>query len=497
MSRADELIALATAAVFAEGGEVAEVPDRTEPNDVKPKGTTDEALDAVCQELLVPDTIRRFIERANDRSKGHQALVRALVQAQYGDEAVLRLVRLHEPSVVKYGNRLDAEVKRSIDKAKADLAAQPAGDEAASAWAPVDLRRAWDGDLHTRHAAVLRRVDGVAVFAPGLNYVFGDSGDGKSMLVLLGALQVLTDGGHVVWITYEDPNEYEIVKRLKLFGATTSMLDRLAVIIATDTLDEGVPIIAAMVRARRTALVVLDSVGEALAVSGVDEDRDAQFGPWARGTVRRLLDLAASTDWTADQSPPNEHVAVLPIDHSTKSKDNPHFPSGSKRKRAMLTGTMVSLNVRQPFGIGRAGRVQLICAKDRTGRFVRGEIVAEVSIDATTTPYLWEISAPPNGATMAQVGTRRKADDRVMQALELAGDECDSHSIHRAVNATDNKLPGEGDLSHGTVQNALTRLHKRPGVSAVRVPTGVGKATKVLYRLTDHESDQGGTGDHA
>jgi hypothetical protein len=368
-----------------------------------------------------------------------------------------------------------------------------AGDEGmAGAWRPVDLAAAWNGDRCEPAAAVLHRCDGMALYPPGINYLYGDSGDGKTWVMQMAAVQAMKAGQHVIWVTYEDANELEMVKRLRLLGATAADLEHLSLIVANEPfLSAPIPL-ARLARKRNTALLVLDSVGEALAVDGVDEDKDAQFAPWARDTLRCIIDLAAGVAWRHDGTADNERLAVVPIDHSTKAKDNPFFPSGTKRKRSMLTGLMLMVNVRQAFAIGRVGRVQLIASKDRSGRFRRGEIVAEVVMDATADAYGFTIEPPPTGAEMATVGKKRTADERVMQALDLSGVALSAEQIVRQVNHPDNRLPGEADLSIGTVKNALTRLAKRPNVSQQKVPTGVGKAHRHLYLITNHKDDTQG-----
>lgn len=383
----------------------------------------------------------------------------------------------------------DDEFAAWMDAVVADTDALPDNVDPPT-WREIDPGPAWRGERPEPDAVALERGDGRRLLAPGINYLFGDSGDGKSWVAMFAALACMRAARHVVWITYEDPNEVEIIKRLKALGATFDDLTHLSLIVAIEPLTSGIGWLARLVRLRQTALLVLDSVGEALAVEGVDEDRDAEFGPWARSTLRTLIDLAASDTWSeAEGTPANGLVAVLPIDHSTKAKDNPFYPSGTKRKRAMVTGAMYMLLVREPFSIERVGRVQLIAAKDRTGRFRRGEIAAEVMMDATLHPYAVTIDAPPDGAEMSQTGKKRTAVDRVLQALEMSNVALSAEEAHRQVNHDTNRLPGEGELSVGAIKNALTKLAKRPNVVKKIEPNGVGNAVRHLYTVTDHECD--------
>lgn len=138
MSAAEELLArarnLATEAGVASGGSATTSTDTDTVVEVD-----NSELAKVCNELMVPPSIKARIEQANDRSKGHQGLVRACLEAGLDDEAVKRLVALHRPSRTKYGARLDAEVVRSINKARADMATK--ADEAVAGDTPVERIR--------------------------------------------------------------------------------------------------------------------------------------------------------------------------------------------------------------------------------------------------------------------------------------------------------------------------------------------------------------------
>ena len=134
-----------------------------------------------------------------------------------------------------------------------------------------------------------------------------------------------------------------------------------------------------------------------MAVGGINEDKDNEVGPWFRQTLRLIHDLDPS-------------LTIWPIDHTTRSRDNPLFPSGSKRKRSAPTGRAFLLNVRSPFAIGQSGTSNSIVAKDRGGIFKRGAIAAEIKLDATTTPYTVAVTARREGDSYATKATRRNAN---------------------------------------------------------------------------------------
>jgi hypothetical protein len=351
-----------------------------------------------------------------------------------------------------------------------------------SQWEPVDLTPAWNGERVEPEAVVLRRSDGVYLLPAGVNYLYGDSGDGKSWVALFATYQLLRDGHHVVWITYEDTNELEVVKRLKALGVTDDERLRLHLIIATEALTTGIGALGRRIRSTGAHLVVLDSTGEANAEEGVNEDSDHEWGQWARSTLRRLIDIAGDPEWeNARGTPVNDWVAELPIDHSTKARDGSFFPSGTKRKRAMVTGRMFMMNVRQAFAVGQIGRVQLVAAKDRTGVFRRGEIAAEIVLDATEIPYVFSVETPAAGSEMAS-GKRRPATERVLAVLLDTEKALTASEVHRIVNTDAHRLPGEGEMALSTAKNTLTKLDKLPGVRKVVEETGVGSGVRHTYK---------------
>ena len=355
-------------------------------------------------------------------------------------------------------------------------------------WEVADLGAAWRGEKVEPDVVVLERNDGLCLLPAGIDYLFGDSGDGKSWVATIASAQLLRRGREVVWITYEDPNELEIVKRLKCLGVTDDEKERFHHVIATETLATGIGWLARLIRSTGAALVVLDSTGEANAVAGVNEDSDHEWGQWARATLRLLVDLCADPEWEhANGTPLNDWFAELPIDHSTKARDGSMFPSGTKRKRAAVTGRMFLMNVRQAFAIGQVGRVQLVVAKDRTGRFRRGEIAAEIIMDATSVPYVVTIDAPAAGTEMS-AGKRRPATERVLAVLLDTEKSLTASEVHRIANTDAHRLPGESEMALSTVKNTLTKLDKLPGVRKIVEQTGTAGGVRHVYEAVSAES---------
>lgn len=368
------------------------------------------------------------------------------------------------------------ELVRFVRDGAAALATWAAGsDDGLASWEPKDLGPAWRGEKVRPVAVVFPRDDGLALLPPGLNYMFGDSGDGKSLLATIAALTELRDGHAVIWVTYEDADEALIVARLRLLGATWEDVALLRFITPETGLADGTPALAELVSTTDARLAVLDSVGEAMAVGGVNEDRDNEVGPWFRQTLRLIHNLSPS-------------LAICPIDHSTKAKDNPLFPSGSKRKRAAPTGRSYLLNVRQSFAVGAVGYVQLVVAKDREGRFRRGDIAAEIMLDASTTPYRWTVTAPREGDSYSPRVRRRTAVERVLEVLGESAVAMTAEDVARIANGPDRTQPGEARLALRTTKNVLGTLSE---VQKITAPNVAGRRQPALWRLHNPERDDG------
>jgi AAA domain len=234
-------------------------------------------------------------------------------------------------------------------------------------WQPVDLEPALAGELERPEPTILRRDDRVGLLYAGrVNGFHGDSGIGKSWAALIAAVGELDGGEHVIWIDLEDPDPMTVIGRLRDDLGVFADVIRERFHYYGPTEPFGEPPLTEIERAigvYTPTLLVIDSTGEAFGLEGLDENKDVEVGPWMRRVARRLADAGPG---------------VLLLDHSTKANDNPLHPSGSKRKRAAITGASYLLEARHALTKEHGGVLTLRCAKDRHGTHRAGALVADM-----------------------------------------------------------------------------------------------------------------------
>ncbi len=364
----DELLTRIAMAVGADPNDIAELSPSPNGTTHTDKGNVRPLPDGT------PIVLRHEIERATDRSRSVHVFIFKAVALGLDDAKIVELVKQYGPAVDKYGARLENETLRCVGKLRAFVAANPdsvngvrneeaAHGAAGDSWQPVDLGPVLKGKSVQPMPSIMRRGDGACLLYSGMiNGFHGPSGEGKGLVTCWTIAQQMRDGKIVLLLDFEDTAE-SIVARLRMFGATDDEIrDRFVYIRPSDPFnDDAVTAVIALALERHVGLVVIDSLGEAFGLDGINEDKDAEVGPWLRRVARRI----------ADAGP-----AVLLIDHSTKAADNPLFPSGSKRKRAAIGGASYLITATAPLVKGKGGRLILTCAKDRHGNYARGEVVA-------------------------------------------------------------------------------------------------------------------------
>ena len=283
---------------------------------------------------------------------------------------------------------------------------------------PADVGHWWDDNTPPKVADTLIRTDGQGLlYADELNWIHGDSGSGKTWVLLHAIVQLVRAARPVLWVHYEDPTPATIIRRLKLLGLNrTEAVDRFHY---WD--PQGEPFDTHAIHNYCTThgigFVALDSVGEALNAEGLEEDKDAQVGPWLTRGPRALV---------------NAGIGFCGVDHGTKGGERPLHPSGSKRKRAAITGAGLLVESVVAPTQHSAGELKILCAKDRHGNHPQGAEIARVHVEPSLVTGLLSVTAvaPDEGLTMSGStplvdpveNLRGRLERAALDALRAAGE---------------------------------------------------------------------------
>ncbi len=268
------------------------------------------------------------------------------------------------------------EADAMFGSANANAGGDEKGDDEGDEWTEgrsferVDLTPYLDGTATRIVADICEMTDGRSLLHAGrLNGVHGDSGAGKSWLMAFLMAEQINAGNTIMVVDLEDTPD-PTVERLRQLGlADRAIRDRLVFLGPDEAFTEdNVGRIMRQVVEYGVTHIILDSLGEAFSLEGLNEDRDVEVAPWLRRVCRRIIGQTA--------------VGITLIDHGTKSSDKPLDASGSKRKRAAFTGTSWLMVAVTPFDRASGGVAQLRSAKDRHGWFKRGETVGALIMGA-------------------------------------------------------------------------------------------------------------------
>ncbi len=317
--------------------------------------------------------------------KNGVTLVHAVVLFEYGGDTKDHYRRLAEDFRARGlldDGWYDGPLDELVDRSRAESKTAEANVEGASSWHRIDLHAVLAGTVEQTLPTVLERGDELCCFYPGcLNGVHGDSGIGKSMALAVAAAQEMHAARHVVWVDLEDPSATPLIERLRMLGIDApTIAERLHYYAPRDPFTgEAVAELVREAKEYEVSLLVVDSLGEAFALNGVNEDKDAEVGPFLRSYIRPL----------ADAGP-----AVVIVDHATKAGDNALHPSGSKRKRAAIQGASYLIEAKRALTREDGGALHLVCAKDRHGNYKRGATVARIDLRVDLLGVTVKVSAP-------------------------------------------------------------------------------------------------------
>jgi len=272
-------------------------------------------------------------------------------------------------TLAEYGFRAEHPTAQTAPQATADEVAVA---DDLGGWEFVDLTPIIDGSYDPPTPTIGIRSDGAGLIYPGrVHSIAGEPGGGKTWLALHIIAEAINANGTAALIDYED-TPAATVHRLRLLGLTDTQIREAFTYIRPDgpLVSKGGKIAANtldQLAALHCDVVVIDSVGESLAVEGLPPNDDDAVTQW----FRRLPRMLARTG-----------SAVIGLDHVTKSKDDRGlWAIGSQRKLAAIDGAAYGVDVSVAPTKTRDGKLKITCAKDRHGTYQRGHLVANIAID--------------------------------------------------------------------------------------------------------------------
>jgi hypothetical protein len=228
------------------------------------------------------------------------------------------------------------------------------------------------------------------LYAGRINALNGESGSGKTWVALQTVAEVLFADEHVIYIDLED-HPASIMARLRDLNVPDGlMVHGLHYIQPDQPLSErAAEYVDKLITHHHVSLVVIDSIGELMALQGCKPNDDDEVARLYRAIPRRWARLGP---------------CVLLLDHVPKTNDrSPLFGIGSQRKRAAIDGAAYMVEQTAPFSAERSGQMRLVTAKDRSGWFATGVTAALIDVEAGER-LSFTIRAPAHGPVHSDKG---------------------------------------------------------------------------------------------
>lgn len=339
-------------------------------------------------------------------------------------------------------------------------------------WEPQDLSSIVDGlvagTLTVPEPTVGRITGGKALFYRGaINGIHGPSGAGKTLLMQAIASDLLNEGEGVWLIDFEDSDVTAVSRLLELGARRQAVKDHFAYIHPDTVLsDLAYGPVAARLAVAPPALIIVDSVGEWMGMDGL-EAKDLQVARWFHTGPRRLI---------------TPETAVVILDHSPLGDLNRLDPIDSQRKKAAINGAQYLLRSKPKaeFGRGKAGRAELVTAKDRHGHTSKGQVAGLFALDAQVTPYIHSLAVSAatlpegpvgmdgGGGIPSELPGVTPAARRVHAVLANDDWPMTAGEIQRRISADDER----GGLAKRTIQDALKALEAKGLATATKHADG-------------------------
>lgn len=317
----------------------------------------------------------------------------------------------------------------------------------------ADVAALLAGDLIPEQPSMLRRSDGGALIYPGKIHGFqAEPSSGKSWLACHLAGEVLDLGGSVGILDYEDvPTSF--LSRLRTLRVNEqAMADRLYYARPVGRFGPAERIeFDRQAERMNFDLVIIDGVGEALAREGLSEDKADDVLRWTDLLPRHITYTTGA--------------AVLMIDHVAKDPEQRgRWARGSGAKLGAIDGAQYQLKVRVPFSRHRAGRVDIVVAKDRPGGVgAIGETVATMHVEPVAAGELVTIRLDPHLVDVAPTDSWKPTVlmGKVWQALHESTAPLTATGLAALVHSDKPRLVKEA-IARLTAEGFIAETGKRP-----------------------------------
>ena len=250
-----------------------------------------------------------------------------------------------------------------------DITQAPSPDE--NGWQLQSLDQWLDGTYEETVPTILERNDGHSLFYSGkINSIFGESGSGKTWVLMIALAQAIQRGENTAYIDFED-RPTTLVTRLRILGISDDQIRAHCTYAHPWAMATGQEIenLVQSLDDQQVTVLGIDSTGEALALAELNPNADEEVATWYREIPRRLADTGAG---------------VILVDHAPKNTDHSKLHAiGSQRKKAALDGASYTVKCPEGFSIepsDKAGRIEMHCAKDRHGTYPNGSHVATIIV---------------------------------------------------------------------------------------------------------------------
>lgn len=278
----------------------------------------------------------------------------------------------------------------------------------------ADMQAVLDGEADVILPNLAPRDDRATclLYAPGINWIDGEPGRGKSMLAMWWTYRELLAGNSVVYVQFEgEGNKHQFGARLKQMGLTDASrvhyIHRSGPWSPTELAE-----LRAIFTEHKPTLVVVDSVASAMGVEGLDPESNKDVEQWK----------SAIPAWATAVG-----AAFLAVDHLPKNPDNRgRYSIGAQRKLG-IADVSYRLLMHQEAGLGQTGYGKLEVMKDREGAlgsFQEGRVIAEVSIASESRGDTYDLRvglAPPGTVTGSSANGPTWYMERVSREVEDHG----------------------------------------------------------------------------